>query len=163
MDDSASRRKDAWSSKQDETLIALRKERLPWKSIAERLGRSVESCCGRYRALLPQEERLYYRTNRRWTPADEVTLRGLMEEKKSLDEIADIMKVPRKSVYNKIEYLNRPTRTIHFERSSKVYVPPAREADRLRRMAAEMDITAEFFGDPRPGQSALDKKQGAHA
>lgn len=33
--------------------------------------------------------------------------------------------------------------------------------DRDRRYHAQRTITAEFFGDPRPGQSALDKRAGA--
>jgi hypothetical protein len=34
-------------------------------------------------------------------------------------------------------------------------------AERERRMNAPRSITAEFFGDPRAGQSALDKRESA--
>lgn len=51
----------------------------------------------------------------------------------------------------------RPTTTLYARREP----PAASIADRDRRYRAVRSITAEFFGDPRPGQSALDKRMSA--
>jgi hypothetical protein len=42
-------------------------------------------------------------------------------------------------------------------------IPPSVIDDALRRCLAPRSITALLFGDPAPGQSALDKRQGAFA
>lgn len=47
----------------------------------------------------------------------------------------------------------------HYARHSSVSEPSAQAwEDRDRRFCAPRSLTAEFFGDPRPGQSALDKR-----
>lgn len=45
-----------------------------------------------------------------------------------------------------------------YEISRRPVVPPEVEADRERRLSAARSLTQEFFGDPRPGQSALDRR-----
>lgn len=112
-------------------LLCLRhQDRLPWKEIGARINRTVESCCARYRALIPAHQRMRFAGQRK--PQAEIT----------------VSKNPRR---------------FHFDVQLKREAPPERLADRDRRMAAVRDITSEFFGDPRPGQSALDKKQAAYA
>jgi IS30 family transposase len=42
-------------------------------------------------------------------------------------------------------------------------IPPEVEADRDRRLSIQRSLTAEFFGDPPKGYSALDRRlNGAH-
>lgn len=78
-------------------------------------------------------------------------------------EIAAALGKRSRTVQNKIQYITNSRRVIHAEPTNRVWAPPHILEERDRRMKAERDITAEFFGDPRPGQSALDKKQGAYA
>jgi len=46
-----------------------------------------------------------------------------------------------------------------IERQSRAWTAPTtdQEADRERRALHEPDLTARFCGDPKPGQSALEK------
>lgn len=163
MSDAASRKKIKWTAEQDQMIIRLRSEQVQWNDIAERVGRTIESCCARYRALVPAGARARFKTSKRWSPEDEAELKRLIGERKRVPEISRIMSRSPVSIQNKIEYIRRQGRPMHFVPVSRVDVPPACEVDRERRYAAERDLTAMFFGDPRPGQSALDKKQGAFA
>ncbi len=156
-DDSASRQKSNWTAEQDQALTALRADQFPWKEISRRLGRTVESCCARYRALTPQAARVRFRTSSRWPPGSETKLKQLLAERKSIPQIAAELQMPRASVYSKVHYI--ASRKVHTELTSRVAVPTACLVDRDRRMAAERDLTAEFFGDPPPGFSALDRRE----
>lgn len=162
-EDAAARRKDRWLPQQDETIVTMRNAECSWKDIADRVGRTVEACSNRYRNLVPAQSRRRFSTRRRWSDADVATLKRLLDEGKIARDIAPIMGVPVRVVHAKIEYMRRPSREIFTNVTPRIYVPPSRMEERDRRMAAERDITAELFGDPRPGQSALDKKQGAFA
>ncbi len=159
MDDSASRRKNAWSREQDETILTMREQQFPWKIISERTGRTIEGCCARYRALLPVDQRKTYRTSKRWSDEDILTLERLMSERKTMPQIVAEMNMPRKVIYSKMEYMRRPSRMVFTDLSTRVLVPLSRLQERDRRMNADRTITAELFGDPRPGQSALDRRE----
>jgi hypothetical protein len=163
MTEVSPRRKDAWTKEQDERLVFLRSQRLNWRAVGEQLGRSVESCCARYRSILPEEKRARFASARRWSDEDEATINRLVREGRKPRQIANCMGLSIKVVYSKLQYLRQVGRQIHIHRESRVAIPPERLIDRDRRLAAERDITSEFFGDPRPGQSALDKKQGEYA
>jgi hypothetical protein len=106
---------------------------------------------------MPAGERARFRTSKRWSAEDDATLKRLRAENKTVSQIAKEMGRVRSSVYNKLEYANKFGRTAHFETVVRTKVPPEREADRDRRMAADRDITSMLCGDPAPGQSALDK------
>lgn len=156
-------RKDEWTASQDQTIIEMRQNGLAWKEIADRVGRTVDGCCQRYRKLLPKGSR-FVRNLTRWSDAELSILDDLLSNGKTAKYIEAAMNKPIKVVHARIQYGRRiHARKLHTHLVSRVYVPPARLEDRDRRMAAEMDLTSEFFGDPRPGQSALDKKQGAFA
>lgn len=157
------RSKIPWTAEQDKMLVELRAQRMPWVAVAARVGRSLEACCGRYRTITPKESRKRYVSVRSWSVDEETLLHSLVAEKKPILEIARTLGRTRSMVHSKIYYDERPQRRVHIEMIPRVFVPPDREADRVRRMAAERDLTGEFFGDPAPGQSALDKKQGAFA
>lgn len=149
-----------WSKEQDQMIIALRGDKTPWNEISERVGRSVEACSCRYRKILPQARRV--RSFRRiWTAADEALLEQLVAEKVSPVRIAAKMNKTRGAVNSKIQAMRMDQTRMHFERVPRIEVPQRCLDDRDRRLGAELSLTAEFFGDPRPGQSALDKKQGA--
>jgi hypothetical protein len=69
----------------------------------------------------------------------------------------------RSAVDSKIQSMRMEETRIHLERVPRVSVPEHCLEDRDRRLSAERSLTAEFFGDPAPGQSALDKRQGVYA
>lgn len=156
MDDNASRLKVRWTKEQDATILSMRAKLLPWKAIAERAVRTVESCTARYRALLPSQARVRGRGSKRWSEEELGTLDQLIAQHKTVSEIAAQMNKTKKVVHAKIEYINRPVRK---RADARLFIPPSRLEDRDRRMAFERNITAEFFGDPRPGQSALDQRE----
>lgn len=158
-------RKDGWTAAEDKTLIELRSQGLAWKDISRRLGRSVDACGNRYERKVPKELRkLTHNTGVRWAPDEEARLRELMRAGLKPGEIASAMGRHVRSISNKIQYLREPRRVaVQVDTSHRVWAPPHLFEDRDRRMAAERTITSIFFGDPAPGQSALDKKQGAFA
>ena len=54
----------------------------------------------------------------------------------------------------------RTRRNVHFETVQRVVPAPDIMLERDRRMSIPYrDFTSEFMGDPKPGFSALDKKQ----
>ena len=144
-------------------MLELRDQRKTWKVIAAEFGRSVESCCARYRKIVPTGTRKRFVSARHWTEQETTTIIGLLNEGVRPRNIAELMGKDLQTIYSKIQQLRQPGRSVHIEMLPRVRVPPSLLEDRNRRMNAERDITAEFFGDPKPGQSALDKKQGAYA
>lgn len=162
-DDAESRRKDAWTKEQEQKMLELRDQRKQWKIIAYELGRTVESCCARYRAIVPSGSRKRFVSARHWTPEEEATIKLLIDEGRKPRQIALHMGRDLQVIYSKLQQMRHPGRAIHIERDPRVFVPQDCLDDRDRRRRADRDLTAEFFGDPAPGQSALDKKQGAYA
>ena len=79
-DGTSPRRKDNWTAEQDETIVAMRNERYPWKDIGERLGRTIESCCARYRVIVPPGRRARFVSSRQWSVEEEQTLKQMMAE-----------------------------------------------------------------------------------
>lgn len=141
-------------------MIELRDQRMQWKVIAYQLGCSVESCCARYRAIVPKDSRKRFVSLRHWTPEEEATLKGLMNEGRKPRQIALYMGKELQTIYSKIQQLRGRARAIYIEMQPRLTIPQHCLEDRDRRLTAERDMTAMFFGDPAPGQSALDKKQG---
>lgn len=156
-------RKDAWLPEQDQAIVDLRGKELPWKTIAQEVGRSVEACCNRYRTIIPLEQRTRFATSKRWTVGDEATLKRLISEGKPPRQIAIEMGRARSCIYSKINYTAKIGTKVHVEYVARVFVPPACLEDRERRLAAVRDITSLLCGDPAPGHSALEKRQRAMA
>ena len=151
------RRSVDWTAEQDQMIIAMRAEKLPWNDIAERTGRSVEACSCRYRKITPMQRRV--RTFRRtWTLEDETLLESLLAEKISPVRIASRMGKTRSAVNSKIQSMRMDPARLHIEREPRIQVPQRCLEDRDRRMLAERSLTAEFFGDPPFTQSALGKR-----
>lgn len=144
-------------------MLELRDNRMTWKAIAEHLCRSVESCCARYRAIVPKGTRPRFISKRHWTDHETATLLQLIEEDRKPRQIAEFMGKELGVIYSKIQQMRQPGRAIHIEMTPRVCVPPHCLEDRDRRMKAERDLTAEFFGDPPFSQSALAKKLEARA
>lgn len=156
--------KDRWTAEQDALIVSLRDERRPWSEVARLAGRSVEAVTARYRALVPTAKRIRYQSLRHWSDEDKATLARMLEEKKSKREIAATLGRTVSMVHSMIYYQRfYNVRALHIERVPRVHVPEERAADRDRRLAAERSITSMFFGDPAPGQSALDKREGVSA
>jgi hypothetical protein len=156
-------RKDGWSAGQDHTIIELRSLGIAWKDIASRLGRTVEACCTRYRVIVPQEQRKRNSKFIRWSEDDVTTLKSLIDEGRSPQQIASFMGKNLQSIYSKIQQLRQPGRAIQIDLEPRPPVPLHILEDRDRRMRAERDLTALLCGDPAPGQSAWDKMHGAGA
>lgn len=156
-------RKDSWTPEEDQMVIDLRAKRISWNDVASQIGRSVHACCDRYRRIAPKDGRSRYMSQNRWSEHDETTMARMLEEKKTPKEIAAALGRTVSMIHSKIYYERCHIGRIRLENVSRVFVPPERAADRDRRLTAERDITSMFFGDPAPGQSALDKKQGAYA
>lgn len=157
-----SRGNEHWSKEQDQMIIALRGDKTPWNIISERVGRSVEACSCRYRKIVPKHRQVHSR-RRVWMVHDEALLEQLLAEGRSPTQIASFMGKTRRAVDSKIQSMRMDQTRIHLERVPRIEVPLRCLEDRDRRMNAERSLTAEFFGDPAPGQSALDKRQGAYA
>ena len=142
-------------------IIELRASNLRWNDIAEQVGRSVEACCARYRTIVPIESRVRFQRYG-WSVRDTAKLEQMLADGIAPKYIASQLRKTRSAVYSKIQDM-KEDRRIHLERISRVHVPERCLEDRDRRLNAEMDLTSEFFGDPRPGQSALDKRQRVSA
>lgn len=156
-------RKDGWTKEMDLQILKLRDARVTWKAIAAELGRTVESCCARYRTIVPKGSRQRFVSIRRWSKEDEAVLMRLLDERRKPRQIASFMGKELQAVYSKIQHMRQPGREIHIERLPRVAVPEHCLEDRDRRMRADRDLTAMFFGDPPFSQSALGKKQRAYA
>lgn len=156
-------RRDAWKPEEDAVLLNLRRDRIAWADVARKVGRSVHSCWDRYKRIAPKDRPRYAR-QKGWTEQEKATLHRMRGEGKSPKEIAATLGRTVSMVHSMMYYERSfVTRQFKIENTPRVWVPPDREADRDRRMAAERDITSLFFGDPAPGQSALDKRQSAFA
>lgn len=165
-------RKDGWSQDDDRLVVELRARGQSWKDIATQINRAssgafnrtADACSQRYRRLLPKDQRPnVYNSGDRWSEEEEARLMEMVRQRMKPREIAEVLGKRTRTVQNKIQYVTNVRRVLYAEPTDRVWTPPHLLEDRDRRMKAERDITAEFFGDPRPGQSALDKKQGAFA
>ncbi len=159
-----------WSSEDDRQIIELHDQGLSWKAVADRINRTAQikrtgsGCSGRYKRLVPKGQRtLVKNCGLRWTADEEAHLDELLRQRARPKEIAAILGKPVRAVNNKIQYKRDPRRTSHVEHQMRIWVPPHLVEDRDRRARAERNLTALLCGDPAPGQSALDKRQGAFA
>jgi hypothetical protein len=96
-----------------------------------------------------------------WTEAEVAQLLQLREiDGLSFREIDQEMKRPKGSSCVKYESLRRPAARSFISKEARVTIDQAAFDAREARKHAEMqrDITQNFFGDPPPGYSALDRK-----
>lgn len=146
-----------WTPEQDQMIIDLRADKKPWKEISRRVGRSVEACSFRYRRLVPTEKRFRFVAKRMWSDEDDVTLGTFLDERRTVIQIARLMKRTKAVIYYRIDMLRNPIGNHPID--PKIHVPMHLVEERDRRYAAERDLTAMFFGDPPFSQSALGKRE----
>lgn len=152
-------RRDSWTPEMDARLLHLRNvEGWKWAAISADIGRSRTACHAHYIKITEPDDRVYlYR--RTWSVADDDRLYRLkFDEKRTVREIALIMKRSVPSIDAKLERMrNGSRRKTHFEPAQRLTVPQRCLDDRDRRYAtSHQDLTGAFFGDPLPGFSALD-------
>lgn len=83
-------------------------------------------------------------------------LRG--KEGKRWGDVAKALNRPRSSCQHKYEDVMNPSAKSNFM-ADRTIVPEDRFADRnIRVNLAPRDLTAAFFGDPKPGFSALERR-----
>jgi hypothetical protein len=122
----------------------------------------------------------------RWTFVEITRLRKMIEEGKSREHIASILGMPVQRVIERIRHENRSPeqkrakyelakalrekdKDLNKRRAIRTVTPhpvlavsrpsPEMIADAQRRADAKRSLTAEFFGDPPKGWSALDRRQ----
>lgn len=101
-------------------------------------------------------------------------MRDMRRKGKSYNEIGKAFGCSSTTAAVNLGVKRRPTGTLRVRRTlprgmrlaalnlgepNRVFVPEEVTADRDRRLAIRRDLTAEFFGDPPRGYSALDRRQ----
>ena len=162
--------KHRWSKEEDRRLIELHDAGKSWSEIADELNRISPitrrgpSCSGRYKRIVPRHMRSrIVDTSHRWTDEQEEALEEMLRQRVRPREIAKALGKKLRAVHNKIQYRREIRNVSHVDTAARIYVPPHVFEERDRRIYALRDLTALLCGDPAPGQSALDKKQGAFA
>ena len=114
--------------------------------------------------------------HRRWSHEDTIKARQMLERDASDAEFMAIFDRSKKAAQARIrsvdfprnrsgEIRDRTMERLRYERSGihvtsrGAKIPDEVLADRERRQLALRTVTAFVFGDPAPGQSALDKRQ----
>lgn len=111
-------------------------------------------------------------THRLWTKDEIATLRRLYQERKSWEDMAEILGRTSWACRSKMHdliashpYRNGGRKSARIETCHTIVIPDHILADRDARYEASYrrTQTQEFFGDPPPGYSALDRKRQAEA
>jgi hypothetical protein len=150
-----------WSPADDAELLRLRHvEQRPWGYIASVLNSSRTACHRRYNKITEPESRPALLRRSSWQDQDEAELKRLSGEGKKPSEIAAIMGRSIPAVEAKLFRMRNYAPRVHHERASPAtVVSQSALDDRNRRMMAQRSLTAQFFGDPEPGRSALDQRR----
>ncbi len=157
--------KPTFTPEQDSTLIELRRERVSWPKIANRLGRHPEACRSRFNKLVPNpdDRRITSRLDM-WTVEEVQTMERMLADGKSAKDISIFLNRPLYGVRTKIQYQKvAAIRTEIGKVKPHERAPDERIAERDRRLSAHRDLTAIFMGDPPFHYSALGKKLAAEA
>ncbi|MGY3607638.1 MULTISPECIES: hypothetical protein [unclassified Bradyrhizobium] len=114
-----------------------------------------------------------------WTEEDTALARRLLQIGAKKEMFLDQLGRSRDAAVTRIKYVDNPTfreRTkqraqsqkragdpsLHYVRA-QAPVPARLLDDARRRLDAPRTLTSSFFGDPAPGQSALDKRNAVEA
>jgi hypothetical protein len=98
------------------------------------------------------------RVSHPWTDADQACAFALYQKHGSFRIVAGIMGRNRSTVGDNLRGVRGRHRVLPQEKET-ARIPPEVLADRDRRRDLQpQDYTAEFFGDPLPGYSALDRR-----
>jgi hypothetical protein len=137
-----------WTAAEDDTLRRMKAEGAETKLIATAMDRTERSVAGRWAYL-------------NLTPSQRAQRNAREASRKASEREA------RKAEAR--EYLRKHQKTTHLaarcgkvESESRI-VPEQVFAERNARQMAPRSLTAVLCGDPAPGWSALDRKQGAMA
>jgi hypothetical protein len=154
-----------WTEEELTLLQQLRAAGMLWPDIALRTGHSAASCSTTHSALsvrrqlkteqdVTAEQPLY--PKRPWTEGEITRLMRLreIEQLKWVEIDAMLFRVPGSSC-GKYESLRR--RKVPFL-DDETGAFEQRPWHQPKKVPVHNDLTAEFFGDPLPGRSALDKK-----
>jgi hypothetical protein len=159
-----------WTTSQKQLLEKLRAEGVDWPAVAIRCGHTVGSC---RTTLSNMQDRHLVRAagdpkpkimRKPWTEAEVVRLIHAYEiDGLRFREIDAELKRPKGSSCVKYESLRRPAARSFISKEAKVVIDQAAFDAREARKHAEMQrsITQNFFGDPPPGYSALDRRKQA--
>lgn len=157
-----------WTTTQKALLEKLRAEGVDWPIVAIKCGHTVGSC---RTTLSNMQDRNLVRAagdpkpkimRKPWTEAEVARLiHGYEIDGLMFREIDAELKRPKGSSCVKYENLRRPSARSFLSKEARVTVDQAAFDARAARKHAEMqrDITQNFFGDPPPGYSALDRKR----
>lgn len=152
----------AWTPELDAQLLKLRSvDHEKWTVIEQEVGRPLATCQARYMKITDPLTRPSVVRRSTWSADDEARLMHMrFAERRKVIEIAVIMKRTRLSIDSKLRQMTSSPRLRTYTTSPRARtIPQDRLDDRDRRLIADRDITSVFFGDPPPGQSALDHKR----
>ena len=105
-----------------------------------------------------------------WTPEEEETGRRLLEEDASAAEFLQTLGRTKKAASGHFSYVEHRAEVLRRRSEATVRRGPTEQAsiadapsiammdDAQRPLVAPQSLTSEFFGDPPPGRSALDRK-----
>jgi hypothetical protein len=140
-----------WTVDQLTLLEKLEAQKLPWRDIADRIGRNEASCQTAMTKLRKQR--------RREAGLPEVTVVKRAWTQREVEELLRLREVERMRWHQIEKLLNR-------ENSARTKYEALRRARRKEALLSASDkpsehltITASVLGDPLPGRSALDKKR----
>lgn len=149
-----------WTSEELALLQSLRAAGISWADIAVRCGHSAASCCstlsqlrhGRHK-LVPDPDKPQRKINcRPWSDSDvRILLRMRNEEKRTFAEIDIALNRAEGASCGKWSMMR-------FQQATAMpddFAPPPK--------VYHTSLTAELFGDPLPGRSALDQKRQSGA
>ena len=100
----------------------------------------------------------------RWTPEEDEIGRRLLEEDASEAEFLEKLGRTKKAASGHFSYVEHRAMVLRRRRESTHRVTIANAPsivvmnDEQRQFVAPRSLTSEFFGDPPPGRSALERK-----
>jgi hypothetical protein len=106
----------------------------------------------------------------RWTPEEDEIGRRLLEEGASEAEFLEKLGRTKKAASGHFSYIEHRAMILRRRGEVPVSCEPTRQVtianapsivvmnDGQRQLVAPRSLTSEFFGDPSPGRSALDRK-----
>jgi hypothetical protein len=159
-------RTNPWTPEQLALLQKLRADGVDWPEVSARCGHSEGSCATTLSMLqrrqariaageLPADKAAFSKGHpknpkRFWTEADVQTLIPMVTvEGKTCVDVDHVLGRSEGASAEKFNRLRRPEATTGFE-VRKIHAPKA--------LPQHTSLTAEFFGDPLPGRSALDQR-----
>lgn len=150
-----------WTADDDARLRKMRNAKRTYGDIAEALGRSEETCRARMKALRYNDASVSKQEHRPWFEADVAQLIRMREvERLVWTDIDRAMGRSRGSACGKYTSLRRGSIQVSkFGGGGRIDATDV-ERDRAERAGlVHPTLAGRVFGDPLPGQSALDKRQ----